>query len=94
MPANEKRIENLQAKKAQIEAELARLRARSRTENRKALTRKKILLGAIVMQEMEARPEIDDWIRKLLHERLTKNRDRELFGLKALAERPHSTQSR
>lgn len=86
MPANDKRIESLQAKKAQIEAELARLRARSRTENRKADTRRKILIGAVVMQEMEARPEIDGWIRKLLDQRLTKDRDRALFGLNPVAE--------
>ena len=93
MPANDKRIESLQAKKAQIEAELARLRARSRTENRKADTRRKILVGAIVMQEMEARADIDGWIRKLLDERLTKTRDRELFELKAIAEEEPTAQA-
>lgn len=78
---NDKRIEALQTKKAQIEAELARLRARTRTESRKADTRRKILIGAVVLQEMEARPEIDAWIRKLLAERLPKDRDRALFGI-------------
>lgn len=80
------RIETLRARRAQIDARLSQLEARSRAEKRKEDTRRKILLGAILMQEMEARPETDAWARKLLAERLAKPRDRALFNLSPLSE--------
>ncbi len=84
-PGTPKRIETLEAKKAQIDAELARLKARSRTESRKAETRRKILIGAVVMQEMGTRAEINAWVGKLLDQRLIKDRDRALFGLQPVS---------
>lgn len=81
----EKRIENLRAKRDQLDAEITRLQARSRVDARKADTRRKVLLGALVMQEMAAKPdEIGVWTNKLLAERLVRDRDRELFGLPPL----------
>lgn len=87
-PGNDKRIEALRTKRAQIDAELTRLHAQSRAEERKADTRRKILIGAIILQEMEAQLEIDAWVRKLLQERLRKDRDRTLFGLLPLPSAP------
>lgn len=85
MPApNDQKIERLQTRKAQIEAELAKLRARGRVADRKADTRRKILIGAVALQEMESRADFDAWMRRLLRERLTKARDRALFDLPPL----------
>lgn len=81
-PTNAERLENLRKRRAALDAELGRLEARERAEKRKQDTRRKILLGAVVMQEMENHPdEIGVWARKLLAERLTKPRDRALFNL-------------
>lgn len=81
-PTNAERLENLRKRRAVLDAELSRLEARERTEKRKQDTRRKILLGAVVMQEMEAKPdETGKWARELLAERLTKPRDRALFDL-------------
>jgi len=81
-PTNEKRMELLRARRSQIDAELSRLEARLRTGERKADTRRKILLGALVMQAMEAEPErIGAWAKELLETRLTRPRDRSLFNL-------------
>lgn len=80
-PVHTKRVEALRSKRAQIDAQLAQLAARERSESRKVDTRRKILIGAVVLQEMENRPEINAWIRRLLDERLVKDRDRALFGL-------------
>lgn len=80
-PVNDKRLEALRTRRAQIEAELSRLEAKLKADNRKADTRKKILVGAVVLGEAANRPEIDRWLRKLLEQRLTKDRDRALFGL-------------
>lgn len=81
MAADDPRIEQLETRKAQIEAEIARRQARLRADLRKADTRRKVLIGALVMQEMERRAEVDGWVRRLLGERLDKPRDRALFGL-------------
>ncbi|MBI1331467.1 MAG: hypothetical protein GC165_01160 [Armatimonadetes bacterium] len=75
----ESKIENLVKRRAVIDAEVHRLKAISRVSKRKQDTRRKILIGAIVLQEMEDRPEFDAWVRKLLDQRLTKPRDRMLF---------------
>lgn len=83
-PRNSERVEALRARKAQIEAEISRLQATARSKSRKADTRKKILIGALILQEMERRQDFDAWVRKLLAEGLTKNRDRALFDLPPL----------
>ncbi|RYG99677.1 MAG: mobilization protein [Alphaproteobacteria bacterium] len=81
---NDLQLGRLQARKAQLEAEIARRQARARVEDRKADTRRKILIGAVVMQEMKSNPYVDNWVRDLMAERLVKARDRALFGLRPL----------
>lgn len=88
-PKNNERLELLRQRRAAIDAELGRLLAKERTEKRKEDTRRKILLGAVVMQEMENHPdEIGAWAMKLLAARLTKPRDRALFDLPPLGDDP------
>lgn len=82
-PSNEQRIEALRSRRAQIDAELARLQAKARVLARKEDTRRKILIGAIMMQEMASRPDFDRYVRSLLFDRLEKPRDRALFGFSA-----------
>lgn len=81
---NKERVETLLKRRAQLDAEILRLQTQSKKEARKIDTRRKILIGAIMMQEMEQRSDFDVWVRKLLAERLTKTRDRMLFGLPKL----------
>lgn len=80
-PKNQERIETLRSRRAQIDAELLRLEAKAKAEDRKTDTRRKILIGAVVMQEMEKRPDFATWMRKLIGQRLTRSRDRALFGM-------------
>jgi protein subunit release factor B len=87
-PSTLDRIENLRARRAQLDAELSRLEAKTRSENRKMDTRRKILIGAIIMQEMEDDPEVDAHVKGLLEKRLSKPRDRSLFNLPASAHSP------
>lgn len=77
---NEKKLETLREKRAQLDAEIARVEARRRMDARKADTRRKILIGAVIMQEMEQRAEFEQWVKKTLAKRLDKPRDRALFG--------------
>lgn len=80
-PSHEARIENLRSRRAQIDAEILRLHARDKTQSRKDDTRRKILIGALIMSEMEGRQDFNDWVRSLLARKLNKPRDRALFGL-------------
>lgn len=82
-PSNQNRIESLRSRRAQIDAELARLEAKAKGEARKADTRRKILLGAVVMQEMISDPSLEKLVMDLVAKNLVRPRDRELFGLSA-----------
>ena len=79
------RLEALRKKREALDAEVNRLQAKRKAADRKADTRRKILLGAVVMQEMVSKPDkIGVWARELLAERLAKPRDRALFDLPPL----------
>jgi len=74
----EEKLRQAKAKKAQIEAKKRVAEAR---KQRKDDTRRKILIGAVVMAELEVSDKLKPAIDKLLAERLTRDDDRALFGL-------------
>jgi hypothetical protein len=71
------RIADLAAKRAPLDAELKRLQVQQTAAERKADTRRKILIGAIVMAD----PDLRAIVTKMLAERLTRDDERALFGL-------------
>ncbi len=74
-----KRLEQLLKKREELSAQIQKIRARETTQKRKEDTRRKILLGALMMEMME-RGELDrDKIMKRLSEFLTREIDRKLF---------------
>ena len=89
MPKLDERIATLQGRLQQLKAQQQRVIARQRTldsrRNRKADTRRKILIGAIVLARIEQgrlpKSELDAW----LNESLTREDDRALFDLAAPA---------
>ena len=81
-----KRLENLLKKREQLNAQIQKIRAREANKKRKEDTRRKILLGALMMEMME-KGELDrKLIRKRLSEFLTRDIDRNLFNLPPLDE--------
>ncbi len=78
------RLETLRAKKAALEAEIAKLNAAQASAQRKLDTRKKILIGAVVMEEANANPKVADWLNGQLNKGLKAARDRAVFGLPPL----------
>jgi hypothetical protein len=78
---SEQRLETLKEKRSQIDAELTRLESKMKTESRKRDTRRKILVGAVILQEMDGRPDFEEYVTALLQDRLIKPRDRALFNL-------------
>jgi large subunit ribosomal protein L7/L12 len=76
-----KRLEQLLQKREQLNAQIEQIRARETAQKRKEDTRRKILLGALVIEMMD-KGELDRTkIRKRLSEFLTRDIDRKLFDL-------------
>ncbi len=78
------RIKELESKKKQIEARIQKLKAIESTKNRKEDTRRKILLGAMVMKLIEKGYWSQEEIYQQLDKFLDKQLDRQLFGLPEL----------
>ena len=79
-----KRLSQLLKKREKLSAQIQKIRAREATQKRKEDTRRKILLGALVMEMME-RGELDkDKIMKRLSGFLTREIDRKLFDFPVL----------
>jgi predicted membrane chloride channel (bestrophin family) len=74
-------IERLKQRKAQLEARLQMLEARQRTQDRKRDTRRKVLAGAMILHQVETRRFPRDEFIRMMDEFLTRDYDRELFGL-------------
>ena len=78
----ERKLDTLRRRRATIDAEMLRIEAKTRFNKRKADTRRKILVGAIMLREMENDPlGFGNWAEKLLEEKITRPRDRMLFRL-------------
>ena len=74
-----KRLEQLLKKREELSAQIQKIRAREATQKGKENTRRKILLGALVM-EMMSKGELDrDKLMKRLDGFLTREIDRRMF---------------
>lgn len=74
----EERLKQAKAKMAQIEA---RKRATEAKKKRQEDTRRKVLVGALVLAELERGGHIKPIIDRLIDTGLTRDADRALFGL-------------
>jgi hypothetical protein len=89
--------ERIEAQKKKVEQEKARLQdlqSRVKTEERKKDTRRKILIGGVVLSRVRRNVAgwNDDALIKLLNTELTAERDRELFDLPPQAKTPPTTE--
>jgi hypothetical protein len=81
----EEQIKKQQAKLAELKARKTAIEARAKAseakKNRADDTRKKILVGAAVLAQIENNPEGQERTKQMLDKFLTKESDRKLFGL-------------
>jgi hypothetical protein len=81
----EEQIKKQQAKLAELKARKQAIEARAKAaeskKNRADDTRKKILVGAAVLAQIENNPEGQERTKQMLDKFLTKESDRKLFGL-------------
>ena len=76
-----KRLEQLLKKREELSAQIQKIRAREATQKRKEDTRRKILLGALVMEMIEKGELEQGKIWKRLDGFLTREIERKLFDL-------------
>lgn len=75
------KLEQLKQKQAALIARIKQEEAKQKTRTRKEETRMKILLGAMLLEEMKSNQKTNDEIRGRLKIYLTKERDKQLFKL-------------
>jgi len=71
---------SLQSKQAVLKARLELLENRAKTKERKLETRRKILVGSYFIEKYTNKNEYDELV-KLMDEYLTRESDRNVFGL-------------
>ena len=86
--STEERIEKLELRQKQNAARLARLKAVQKQTERKKDTRRKILIGAVVLKKAGENPNLAAQLIRLMDEGLTSRRDRALFP--GLNPEPHT----
>lgn len=80
-------LEKLLEKEKQLKAKIQAAKSREREKERKLETRRKILIGAMVLEGMKNSEEYETKIMQNLDKYLTKNKDREIFNLSAIEEK-------
>ena len=75
------KLEALKTKKEQIEARIKNIEAKEKSRAKKEDTRRKILIGAMVMEQMGKSEESKKKVLGKLDAFLTRPLDRKLFGL-------------
>lgn len=83
---NEEKLENLKKKKAKITADEKKLKGMISKKTRARDTRKKIILGGLLLKMMEQDENLQNRVVEGLERSLEKSRDRELFNLSPLTE--------
>ena len=78
------RLRKLEEQRARINAEIARVRAREQQQARKDDTRRKILVGSMLLQLVEDGEWPKDKLRARLDSYLVRDDDRALFELSPL----------
>lgn len=78
------RLEQLLKKREQLENQIQKIKNEHSTRKRKDETRRKILIGAMVLKSMEKDPKYAAQVLEQLERFLVKQGDRALFDLKPL----------
>ena len=81
MTSRDEKLKKLEDKQSHLRAQIQKLKAREATEERKRDTRKKVVIGAIILEMVKSGEWPEDKLNGLLDRKLTRLRDRELFDL-------------
>ena len=78
------RLEQLKIQQEQLKNKIRQIEDKEKEKSKKLDTRRKILIGALMLQEMKDKPDTEKTVINKLDKFLTKERDRELFGFATL----------
>lgn len=81
-------LADLTAKQREIEMRINTVKARSKERARKEETRRKVLVGAVILAEAERSEAAKQRLQALLDKHLVRPVDREVFGLPPRPDRP------
>jgi len=81
MASRDEKLKKLEERQNQLRAQIQKLKAREATEDRKRDTRRKVVLGAVLLEMVKSGEWSEEKLKGLLERKLTRPRDRELFGL-------------
>lgn len=87
--SKQSRLKRLKEQLARVEAQIRREQALENETERKKDTRRKILLGAIVLKEVEKPDYPDGWLQEFVNPHLVRDDDRALFDLAPLEDKPN-----
>lgn len=87
MSAQSDRLAKLEQQRQQIHDSIRREKLKLAGEERKKDTRRKILIGSIILNEIKNDSALQERIQKLLDAKLSRDDDRALFDLKPLPEK-------
>jgi restriction endonuclease S subunit len=79
----QEKLSQLKARKQAIES---RLKATESKKNRANDTRKKVLIGAAVLAQIENNPEAQERTKQMMDKFLTRDNDRKLFDLNPISQ--------
>ncbi len=75
------RLDRLLQQQERLKAQIQKEESKTKKQNRKDDTRRKILIGAVVMEAIKKDDVMSSQIKKLLAGNLTRDNDRKLFEL-------------
>lgn len=76
------KLEMLKERKAKIEQQIAALKARETAQDRKDLTRLKVLIGAAMLADIKINPDLASLVDRVLQRAITEKRDIEFLQSK------------
>lgn len=82
----EEKLNALRDKRQKIDAQIAKEQARVKTAERKADTRRKIVTGALALENAKYDPAFGKALYDMLEKQVTRDDDRALFGFGPLPE--------
>ena len=86
------RLSKLEERRKQIDTQIQRIKAREQQQERKRDTRRKILIGAAVLERVKSERWPEERLHAMMDEYLDKEIDRRLFDLQPLEGSIRSTE--
>jgi hypothetical protein len=89
---SDSQLEKLEKRKADIQRKIQRIKSAESKKKRQEETRRKILIGSAILSRVKKGEWPEDRMLAMMNEYLNKERDRELFALGPVSNKPEQLQ--